>query len=90
MTLRSLPTKDKPNVAAVAFGPVILCGNYGDSVLTSMPNLKLDSIRSTGTSSLAFTANANGQTVTLGPFYDAHGFNYNVYWNASGQLSRID
>ena len=27
----------------------------------------------------------NGSTVNLGPFYDAHGHNYTVYWSTSGQ-----
>ena len=33
---------------------------------------------------LAFTATANGATVNLGPFHDAHGHNYTVYWNTGG------
>lgn len=39
----------------------------------------------TSNNSLAFTATANGSTVNLGPFYNAHGHNYTVYWNTNGQ-----
>ncbi|KAH8650586.1 hypothetical protein BGZ60DRAFT_421397 [Tricladium varicosporioides] len=86
MNLRTVPAKDKTSIAALAFGPVILCGNYGNSSLSSTPTLTLGSVRRVGTTSIAFTATANSQTVNLGPFYDAHGFNYNVYWNTSGEL----
>jgi DUF1680 family protein len=86
MKLRIVGANDKPSIAAVAYGPVILSGNYGSSSLSSTPTLALDSIRRTTASGLAFTATANGKTVDLGPFYDAHGFNYNVYWTTSGQL----
>ncbi|WP_188195752.1 hypothetical protein [Nonomuraea sp. SYSU D8015] len=43
------------------------------------------SITRTSTSSLAFTATANGASVRLGPFYDAHDHNNVVYWNTGGQ-----
>ncbi|KAH7395842.1 secreted protein [Cadophora sp. MPI-SDFR-AT-0126] len=81
MTLRTIPAQDKPNLAALAFGPVILCGNYGDSGPTSPPTLQLSSVQPAGDSNLAFTATAGGETVDLGPFYDAHDFDYNVYWD---------
>ncbi|MFJ4328527.1 beta-L-arabinofuranosidase domain-containing protein [Streptomyces tricolor] len=75
---------DDANVAAITYGPVVLSGHYGDSVLTSLPALDTSSIRRTGSTSLAFTATADGSTVGLGPFHDAHGHNYTVYWNTSG------
>jgi uncharacterized protein len=75
---------DNANVAAVTYGPVVLSGNYGNTALSSLPSLNTSSIARTSSSSLAFTATANGSTVNLGPFYDAHGHNYTVYWNASG------
>ncbi|MEU0548311.1 beta-L-arabinofuranosidase domain-containing protein [Micromonospora sp. NPDC005979] len=75
---------DNPSVAAVTYGPSVLCGNYGNTTLNSLPSLVVSSVARTSTSSLAFTATANGSTVNLGPFQDAHGFNYTVYWNASG------
>ncbi|MDR7277009.1 beta-L-arabinofuranosidase domain-containing protein [Catenuloplanes atrovinosus] len=73
------PANDAPHVQAVTYGPVVLCGNYGNTTLTALPSLTVASITRTG--GLAFTATANGQTVNLGPFHDAHGFNYTVYWN---------
>ncbi|MEU9576958.1 beta-L-arabinofuranosidase domain-containing protein [Streptomyces chilikensis] len=75
---------DNPDVAAVTYGPVVLSGNYGNTTLTSLPRLDTATIRRTGGTSLAFTATANGSTVNLGPFHDAHGHNYTVYWNTGG------
>ncbi|GAA1772547.1 beta-L-arabinofuranosidase domain-containing protein [Luedemannella helvata] len=75
---------DNANVVAVTYGPVVLSGNYGNTTLSSLPSLSTSTVTRTGTSSLAFTATANGSTVNLGPFYDAQGHNYTVYWNASG------
>ncbi|BCB89999.1 hypothetical protein Psuf_073120 [Phytohabitans suffuscus] len=72
---------DNTNVQAVTYGPVVLCGNYGNSSLGALPSLNTSTITRTSTSTLAFTATANGATVNLGPFHDAHGFNYTVYWN---------
>ncbi|WDZ82923.1 beta-L-arabinofuranosidase domain-containing protein [Micromonospora cathayae] len=79
------PANDNPNVVAVAYGPVVLSGNYGNTTLSALPALATSSVTRTGSTSLAFTATANGATVNLGPFYDAHGHNYTVYWSASGQ-----
>jgi DUF1680 family protein len=76
---------DDENVSAAVFGPVVLSGNYGNTTLGTLPSLDVDSIERTNTSSLAFTATADGADVNLGPFYDAHGHNYTVYWNASGE-----
>ncbi|TDC22541.1 hypothetical protein E1265_15415 [Streptomyces sp. 8K308] len=76
---------DNPNVAAITYGPVVLSGNYGDTALGSLPTLNPSSITRTGSGSLAFTATANGSAVDLGPFYDAHGHNYTVYWSTGGQ-----
>ncbi|MFF3485665.1 beta-L-arabinofuranosidase domain-containing protein [Streptomyces sp. NPDC002701] len=75
---------DNANVAAVTYGPVVLSGNYGNSALGSLPALDASSITRTSGGSLSFTATANGSTVGLGPFHDAHGHNYTVYWNTSG------
>jgi uncharacterized protein len=79
------PANDNPTIAAVTYGPVVLSGNYGNSSLSAPPALTTASITRTSTSALAFTATANGATVNLGPFYDAHGHNYAVYWNIGGQ-----
>jgi hypothetical protein len=78
---------DNANVAAITYGPVVLSGNYGNTALTALPSLNTSSISRTGASALTFTATANGSTVNLIPFYDAHGHNYTVYWNAGGQPS---
>lgn len=75
---------DNANVAAITYGPTVLCGNYGNTALSALPSLTVGSIARTGANSLAFTATANGAKVNLGPFQDAHGFNYTVYWNAAG------
>lgn len=75
---------DNPNVAAITYGPVVLAGNYGNTALSALPALDTSSITRTGTSALTFTATANGSPVTLGPFHDAHGHNYTVYWNTGG------
>ncbi|GAA4607686.1 DUF1680 family protein [Actinoplanes octamycinicus] len=75
---------DNPAVQAITYGPVVLAGNYGSATPSGNPSLVVSSIARTGTGSLAFTATANGTTVNLGPFHDAQGFNYVVYWNASG------
>jgi hypothetical protein len=72
---------DNTTVQAITYGPAVLCGNYGNTSLGSLPTLNTASITRTSTSALAFTATANGATVNLGPFHDAHGFNYTVYWN---------
>ncbi|PNG96957.1 glycoside hydrolase family 127 protein [Streptomyces malaysiensis] len=74
---------DNPNVSAVTYGPVVLAGNYGNASLNSLPSLNTSSITRASGGSLAFTATANGATVGLGPFHDAHGHNYTVYWNAA-------
>ncbi|GIG90594.1 beta-L-arabinofuranosidase domain-containing protein [Plantactinospora endophytica] len=78
---------DNANVAAVTYGPVVLSGNYGNSSLSALPALNPSSITRTGSGSLAFTATSGGSTVNLGPFYDAHGHNYTVYWNVGGGQS---
>ncbi|XVS61517.1 beta-L-arabinofuranosidase domain-containing protein [Actinosynnema sp. CA-299493] len=78
------PANDNPAVAAITFGPVVLSGNYGNTALSRLPALDTTSITRTGTSGLAFTARADGATVNLGPFYDAHGHNYTVYWSTNG------
>ncbi|GAA2885308.1 hypothetical protein Acy02nite_79690 [Actinoplanes cyaneus] len=75
---------DNANLQAITYGPAVLCGNYGNTTLSATPSLTTSSITRTSTSSLAFTATANGATVNLGPFHDAQGFNYNVYWNTGG------
>ncbi|MCD0443989.1 glycoside hydrolase family 127 protein [Glycomyces sp. A-F 0318] len=76
---------DDENVSAVVYGPAVLSGDYGNTALSALPVLETASIQRTSTTALAFTATANGAQVNLGPFYDAHGHNYTVYWNADGE-----
>jgi len=86
MSLRLIAANDNKNLAAVAYGPTILSGNYGSSSISSTPTLTLGSLKRKSSSSLDFTATANGATVTLSPFYDAQGYKYVVYWTVSGSL----
>ncbi|MDQ2588320.1 beta-L-arabinofuranosidase domain-containing protein [Saccharothrix yanglingensis] len=84
MRVVTVPANDNPNVVAVTYGPAVLAGNYGNTTLSAPPSLDVGSITRTSGSALAFTARANGATVNLGPFHDAHGFNYTVYWSTGG------
>lgn len=85
MQVLARPANDNANVVALTYGPAVLAGNYGNSALSSLPSLSTASVTRTSSSALAFTATANGAPVNLGPFYDAQGFNYTVYWAANGQ-----
>lgn len=86
MKLRKVTANDNNSIAAIAYGPVVLSGNYGQANVGSMPTLALNTLRRTDNNKLVFSGTANGNTVTLSPFYDAQGFNYNVYWSTNGQL----
>ncbi|WP_433796757.1 beta-L-arabinofuranosidase domain-containing protein [Actinoplanes sp. CA-252034] len=81
---------DNANLQAITYGPAVLCGNYGNTALSAAPSLTVSSITRTGTGSLAFSATANGTAVNIGPFHDAQGFNYVVYWNATGTGAGTD
>ena len=83
MRVTMRPSNDNANVQAITYGPVVLSGNYGSTTLSSLPRLDVGSISRTSSTALTFTASANGSTVNLIPFYDAHGHNYTVYWYAS-------
>lgn len=78
-------SNDNVNVSAITYGPVVLVGNYGNTALNALPTLNAASITRTSSTSLAFTATANGSSVALLPFYDAQNMNYTTYWNARGQ-----
>ncbi|KAI5920599.1 secreted protein [Camillea tinctor] len=88
MGLRVVPANDNQTLAAVAYGPTVLAGNYGDvAVGSAAPVLDLGSLKQKSGGSLEFSgATADGQAVDLGPFYDAQGFNYVVYWAVQGEL----
>lgn len=86
MSLRTIAANDNSSMVAIAYGPTILCGNYGDQTPSGVPTLALDSIQRTNPSSLEFTSLADNKNLTLGAFYDAQGYNYNVYWATTGSL----
>ncbi|MEV0272720.1 beta-L-arabinofuranosidase domain-containing protein [Hamadaea sp. NPDC050747] len=83
------PANDNAGVVALTYGPSVLAGNYGNSTLSALPALTTSSVTRTSTSSLAFTATANGATVNLGPFSDAQGFAYTVYWSTDSASYRL-
>ena len=86
MKLFTVPANDNPSIQALHFGPVTLSGNYGNDKLTAVPGLALNSVKRTNQNALQFSGTADGRTVNLSPFYDAHEVNYNVYWKTSGAL----
>ncbi|KAJ9414303.1 hypothetical protein FOXG_12191 [Fusarium oxysporum f. sp. lycopersici 4287] len=87
MSLYTVTATDDQTLGAIAFGPVILAGNYGQSTLNGNPTIDLASIKRKDNTDLIFGATSGGKVVELGPFYDAQGFNYAVYWKLSGKLS---
>lgn len=87
-SFRLIPANDNAALAAVAYGPVVLTGNYGSSSLSSAPTLVLSSLKRTGPLALTFSGIADGKSVQLSPFYDAQDFNYVVYWGMSGSLPK--
>jgi hypothetical protein len=88
MKLQTVVAADNTNVAALAYGPVVLSGNYGQQGLNgAMPTIDLGSVKKTSSDKLVFEGTADGKKVSLGPFYDAQGFNYVVYWKTSGKLT---
>jgi DUF1680 family protein len=89
MTLRTVPANDDPGVAAVAYGPVVLAGDYGSRTLGGMPTLALGSVKRKGSGGLEFEGSADGEAVRLGAFYETHGVNYNVYWAVEGGLPKV-
>jgi hypothetical protein len=78
------PANDNPAIQAVTYGPSVLAGNYGNTALSALPTLTAGSVTRTSGTALTFTATANGTSVNLGAFQDAHGFNYTVYWRTGG------
>ncbi|KAB5523117.1 hypothetical protein GE09DRAFT_1207935 [Coniochaeta sp. 2T2.1] len=86
MAFRLLPANDNKAVAAVAYGPVVLAGDYGNTAVSSTPTLALSSLKRTSSSALTFSGSAGGRTVPLKPYYDAQGINYVTYWTTSGAL----
>jgi DUF1680 family protein len=88
MQLRLVTANDDVTLAAVAYGPTVLSGNYGSTTLSAAPTLDLGSLQKTP-NTLDFTGVASGEQVNIGPFYDAQGFNYVVYWKYNGTFPTI-
>ncbi|KAK4158911.1 secreted protein [Cladorrhinum sp. PSN259] len=86
MSFRLLPANDNKALAAVAYGPTVLVGNYGNSAVSAAPKLQLGSLRRTSDKALEFSATADGKTVALLPYYDGQGINYVTYWGVQGSL----
>ncbi|KAI9146845.1 Non-reducing end beta-L-arabinofuranosidase [Paramyrothecium foliicola] len=84
--LYTIAANDDPTVAALAWGPLVLAGDYGSETLSSVPTIDLATVRKEGTSGVRFTATVNGSARKLIAFYNAHGINYNVYFKLSGKL----
>lgn len=80
MSLRRVPAQDDENIVACVYGPTVLSANYGESELDDLPRIDVESIKPMSNESLAFTAMADGEPIVLSAFYDAHDYNYNVYW----------
>ncbi|KAH9908500.1 secreted protein [Xylariomycetidae sp. FL2044] len=91
MALRLIPANDDAaGLAAVAYGPTVLAGNYGSAALGSPPTLDMASLTRTSTDGLGFSGTTtDGNSVEIGPFYDAQGFNYVVYWGVQGELASL-
>lgn len=77
------PANDNPDIQAITYGPAVLAGNYGNTTLSAPPTLTVSSVTRT-------TATANGATVNLVLFYDAHGFNYTVYWQTTPTVKLVN
>ncbi|BBH69211.1 hypothetical protein ACTI_58960 [Actinoplanes sp. OR16] len=77
------PANDNPDLQAITYGPSVLAGNYGDTALTAAPALTVSSVTRT-------TATANGATVNLVPFHDAHAMNYTVYWQTAPSVKIVN
>ncbi|KAI1859452.1 hypothetical protein JX265_010455 [Neoarthrinium moseri] len=86
MGFRTIAANDNSNLVTIAYGPVVLCGNYGSSTVSSAPTLDLGSLKRTSSSALTFSATANGAAVSMVPFFEGHGFKYVVYFGKSGSL----
>lgn len=86
MKFRTIAANDNKNLAAIAFGPTVLIGNYGSQSISSAPSLDLSTLKRTSTTSLSFSATAGGKTVTMQPYFDGQGFNYVTYFSVTGTL----
>ncbi|HEY8590339.1 MAG TPA: beta-L-arabinofuranosidase domain-containing protein [Naasia sp.] len=79
MAIRTISANDIPHVKAIAYGPIVLAGQYGTTSNLPMPRINVASIAATATP-LQFTAQADGQTVILKPIARTHKTRYTLYW----------
>ncbi|KAK3377476.1 secreted protein [Podospora didyma] len=86
MTFRLLRANDNKSLAAIAYGPTVLVGNYGNTAVAEAPQLKLDSLKRTSNTVLAFSGTAGDKNASLQPYYDGQGINYVTYWLVQGSL----
>ncbi|MEU5597560.1 beta-L-arabinofuranosidase domain-containing protein [Streptomyces sp. NPDC020298] len=82
------PAPDNPQVKALSYGPLVLAGEYGDTPLATLPTIRPDSLRPASGDPTAFTALADGRTVSLRPFHEVHHQRYNVYWAVTPRPGR--
>ncbi|KAL3422357.1 secreted protein [Phlyctema vagabunda] len=88
MKFRVLPANDNKTLAAVAYGPTVLVGNYGSQAVSSAPTLALNTLQRTSSTSLSFSATAGGKSIVLQPFFDGQGFNYVTYFSVTGAVPK--
>ncbi|KFA54329.1 hypothetical protein S40293_04808 [Stachybotrys chartarum IBT 40293] len=85
-SLYTIAANDDPDLAAVAYGPLVLSGHYGTTSPAGNPTIDLGTIVRQGSRGAEFQATVDGQSRRLFPFYDAHDTNYVVYWQITGSL----
>ncbi|KAF3918163.1 hypothetical protein ABW20_dc0102286 [Dactylellina cionopaga] len=83
MKFRTVAANDNAQIAAIAYGPIVLTADNG---ATTRPTLDLSSLVRTSTSSLTFSGKINGVTSTFVPFYQGQNFAANTYFTITGTL----
>lgn len=82
------PAPDNPQVRSVSYGPLVLAGTHGPTELTTIPEIRPESLRPVRGADGVFTAEADGGAVTLRPFHQVHHENYSVYWAVAPRPGR--
>ncbi|GIE95488.1 hypothetical protein Ari01nite_29530 [Paractinoplanes rishiriensis] len=80
MTPRWLPAPDNPAVAALAYGPLVLAGRYGDTPPEVLPPADPSSLRRVPGATPEFTIRSGDRSIQLSPFLDVHHEHYNIYF----------
>ncbi|XVV16437.1 beta-L-arabinofuranosidase domain-containing protein [Actinoplanes sp. CA-131856] len=76
---RWLAAPDNPAVHALAYGPLVLAGRYGDTPPAALPTADPRTLRREA-GAAEFSVVAGGTRVRLSPFLDVHHEHYNVYF----------